>query len=90
MFTFLSYYSQHQAAVKGLSWCPWQPNVLASGGGTADRSIKLWNCNNGSLMKTIDTKSQVCLGLSIKYTGFEGEGVFQYNVPLIKYLMKID
>ena len=50
----------HQAAVKGLAWCPWQPNILASGGGTADRTIKLWNCNNGSLLKSVDTKSQVC------------------------------
>ena len=55
-FTF----NEHQAAVKGLAWCPWQPSILASGGGTADRTIKLWNCNNGSLIKTVDTKSQVC------------------------------
>lgn len=33
LYTFTS----HQAAVKGLAWCPWKPNVLASGGGTADR-----------------------------------------------------
>lgn len=25
----------HQAAVKALAWCPWQTNLLASGGGTA-------------------------------------------------------
>ena len=25
--------SAHQAAVKALAWCPWQRNVLASGGG---------------------------------------------------------
>ena len=40
--------------------CPWQPNILASGGGTADRTIRIWNCNNGTLMNTVDTKSQVC------------------------------
>jgi cell division cycle protein 20 (cofactor of APC complex) len=27
----------HQAAVKALAWCPFQSNLLASGGGTADR-----------------------------------------------------
>uniref|UniRef100_A0A1A9ZW07 WD repeat-containing protein 55 homolog n=1 Tax=Glossina pallidipes TaxID=7398 RepID=A0A1A9ZW07_GLOPL len=37
-----------------------QPNILASGGGTADRCIKFWNFNNGSLLTSIDTKSQVC------------------------------
>jgi len=50
----------HQAAVKAVSWCPWQANTLASGGGTADRSIRLWNTSNGSITNTMDTKSQVC------------------------------
>ena len=27
--------TSHMAAVKALAWCPWQPNILASGGGTA-------------------------------------------------------
>ena len=27
-----------QAAVKAIAWCPWQRNLLASGGGTADRA----------------------------------------------------
>ena len=39
--------NQHQAAVKALAWCPWQTNILASGGGTADRMIRFWNCNTG-------------------------------------------
>lgn len=52
--------SQHQAAVKALAWCPWQRNTLASGGGTADRSIRIWNSANGSNLKTVDTGSQVC------------------------------
>nr|CAH7755583.1 unnamed protein product [Callosobruchus chinensis] len=53
-------FTQHQAAVKALAWCPWQPHVLASGGGTADRHIRFWNCNTGSCINSIDTKSQVC------------------------------
>ncbi|XP_018321296.1 cell division cycle protein 20 homolog [Agrilus planipennis] len=52
--------TSHQAAVKALAWCPWQPNILASGGGTADRHIRFWNCSNGSCVNAIDTKSQVC------------------------------
>lgn len=50
----------HQAAVKALAWCPWQSKILASGGGTADRTIKIWNCNLGTCLNSIDTKSQVC------------------------------
>lgn len=53
-------FNQHQAAVRALAWCPWQTNVLATGGGTADRCIKFWNINNGMMLNSVDTKSQVC------------------------------
>lgn len=36
-------FSEHQAAVKAISWSPHQRGLLASGGGTADRTIKFWN-----------------------------------------------
>jgi len=52
--------NSHMAAVKALAWCPWQPNILASGGGTADRCIKIWNTSNAQMMSSTDTKSQVC------------------------------
>ena len=51
---------QHQAAVKALSWCPMHRNLLASGGGTADRSIKFWNAHTGAMLHSVDTGSQVC------------------------------
>jgi cell division cycle protein 20 (cofactor of APC complex) len=51
---------QHLAAVKAIAWCPWQSHLLASGGGTADRTIKFWNTTTGSCLQSIDTKSQVC------------------------------
>jgi cell division cycle protein 20 (cofactor of APC complex) len=50
----------HQAAVKALAWCPFQSNLLASGGGTADRCIKFWNTNTGAMLNSVDTHSQVC------------------------------
>jgi len=53
-------FTQHQAAVKAVSWCPWQNSLLASGGGTADRCIRFWNVNTGTCLNSIDTKSQVC------------------------------
>lgn len=52
--------NEHTAAVKGLAWCPHQRNVLASGGGTADRTIKIWNAANGACLNSVDTGSQVC------------------------------
>ena len=39
--------------------CPWQHDTLASGGGTADRHIRLWNTTQGACVKGIDTGSQV-------------------------------
>lgn len=56
----MNLYSQHQAAVKALDWCPWQTNILASGGGTADRTIRFWNCNNGQCVNSVNANSQVC------------------------------
>jgi len=50
----------HQAAVKALAWCPHERNLLASGGGTADRCIKFWNTSTGAELNSIDTGSQVC------------------------------
>lgn len=50
----------HIAAVKAVAWCPWLSNTLASGGGTADRTIRIWNTQDGSNMKSVDTGSQVC------------------------------
>ena len=52
--------SQHRAAVKALSWCPWRPHILASGGGTADRTIKIWNTATNVCLQSVDTGSQVC------------------------------
>ena len=49
----------HQAAVKGLAWCPFQSNLLASGGGTADRCIRFTNTHTGCVLNSIDTGSQV-------------------------------
>jgi cell division cycle 20-like protein 1 (cofactor of APC complex) len=36
-------FSEHQAAVKAIACSPHQRGLLASGGGTADRTIKFWN-----------------------------------------------
>jgi len=52
--------TDHRAAVKAVAWCPWERNLLATGGGTADRCIKFWNASNGALLNSIDTGSQIC------------------------------
>ena len=61
---------EHQAAVKALAWSPHERNLLASGGGTADRCIKFWNAASGSLVNSVDTGSQVC---ALQWSPFEKE-----------------
>ncbi|KAF2089259.1 WD domain-containing protein [Saccharata proteae CBS 121410] len=36
-------WGEHDAAVKAIAWSPHQRGLLASGGGTVDRTIKFWN-----------------------------------------------
>ncbi|CAL9006608.1 unnamed protein product [Prunus brigantina] len=50
----------HTAAVKALAWCPFQRNLLASGGGGNDQCIKFWNTQTGACLNSVDTGSQVC------------------------------
>ena len=40
---YLHKLDEHCAAVKALAWCPFQNNILASSGGSLDRSIIFWN-----------------------------------------------
>ena len=79
--------SGHQAAVKALAWCPWERNLLASGGGTADRCIKFWNSSSGNLLNSVCTNSQVC-GLLWSQTEREilsSHGFSHYQLCLWKY-----
>jgi len=52
-------FTEHTACVKALAWAPFQRDLLASGGGTADRTIKFWNTSSGQCVNSIDTGSQV-------------------------------
>ncbi|XP_072960844.1 cell division cycle 20.2, cofactor of APC complex-like [Typha angustifolia] len=57
---WLHKFEDHMAAVKALAWCPFQSNMLASGGGRNDRCTKFWNTHTGACLGSIDTGSQVC------------------------------
>ena len=77
----------HCAAVKAVAWCPHGANLLASGGGTADRRIRFWNTNTGACLNEIDTGSQVC---SLVWNQHEkellsGHGFSQNQLSLWKY-----
>ncbi|XP_072035040.1 cell division cycle protein 20 homolog [Amphiura filiformis] len=79
--------TQHQAAVKALAWCPWQANVLASGGGTADRTMYFWNASTGNSLNHVDTGSQVsCILWSEAHKELiSGHGYAQFQLTIWKY-----
>ncbi|KQJ84383.1 cell division cycle 20.2, cofactor of APC complex [Brachypodium distachyon] len=77
----------HLAAVKALAWCPFQSNLLASGGGGSDRCIKLWNTHTGACLNSVDTGSQVCALLWNKNERelLSSHGFTQNQLTLWKY-----
>lgn len=55
-------FNDHTSAVKALAWCPFQSNLLASGGGVGDQCVKFWNSNTGACLNSVNSGSQVsCL-----------------------------
>lgn len=53
-------FEAHRAAIKALAWSPHTSGLLASGGGTADKCIRLWNTVTGAELQCTETGSQVC------------------------------
>jgi len=51
--------SSHEAAVKALSWSPVNHSLLASGGGTNDRTIQIHSSSTGEQVALIEADSQV-------------------------------
>jgi WD40 repeat protein len=56
----LRIYSEHEAAVRAMTWSPSVSDVIVTGGGTADKCIRMWNITTGENVKVVDTGSQVC------------------------------
>lgn len=49
----------HTSAVKALAWCPWNHNLLATGGGKDDKKINFWRINTRTRIKTIQCDSPI-------------------------------
>ena len=52
--------SYHTAAIKALSWCPFIRNLLATGAGSKDKTIKFFSCDSNKMINSYYTGSQVC------------------------------
>ncbi|KAF9172302.1 ubiquitin-protein transferase activating protein [Mortierella sp. AD010] len=88
--------SNHTAAVKALAWCPWQNNLLASGGGTYDKQIHFWNTTTGARVNTLNTGSQVTsIVWSTEYKefmsshGFPDNNISVYGYPSMNKIIDI-
>ena len=51
---------KHKAAVKALDWSSKKLNLLASGAGSADRKLRIWDTQTNNLVLKKDTGSQIC------------------------------
>ncbi|RAL09731.1 WD40 repeat-like protein [Aspergillus homomorphus CBS 101889] len=49
----------HGAAVKAIAFAPWQPSLLATGGGSNDRTIHFFHAPTGACLATIHVYAQV-------------------------------
>lgn len=49
----------HSAAVKAMAFAPWQPSLLATGGGSNDRQIHFFHTGSGATLALINVFSQV-------------------------------
>jgi cell division cycle 20-like protein 1 (cofactor of APC complex) len=54
------YRKSHKAAVKALCWSERLSNILATGAGTADRSLRIFNMDKKKVIQARDTGSQIC------------------------------
>lgn len=70
----------HQAAVKALAFCPWQANLLATGGGSTDKLIHFFHTASGAALATISVSAQVT-SLTWSTTRRELAATFGYAQP---------
>jgi len=52
--------NDHHAAIRALSWSTEDNDLLITGGGTLDRTIKIWNIKEDELIHSIKTEDQIC------------------------------
>jgi cell division cycle protein 20 (cofactor of APC complex) len=64
--------------LQAIAWCPWQPSLLASGGGTNDATINVWNSTTGARLHSLRTPSQIT---SIQWAPHKKEILTTHGYP---------
>ncbi|OXV09116.1 hypothetical protein Egran_03125 [Elaphomyces granulatus] len=78
----------HSAAVKAIAFAPWLPSLLATGGGSNDRSIHFFHAPSGTCLATIDVQAQVT-SLIWSKTRREIAATFGYAQPEHPYRIAV-
>ena len=80
--------TKHISAIKAINFSLYERNVIVSCGGTKDKSIKLWNYDNGTLIKSIYSGNQICNVFFNKYekelitcNGYSNNQICFYKYP---------
>ncbi|NXI89990.1 CD20B protein, partial [Psophia crepitans] len=82
----------HSSAVKAVNWCPWQSNILATGGGMKDGILRVWDINREKIIQSAATDSQICSLLWLPQTSelMTGQGLPGNQLKIWKYPILIN
>lgn len=78
----------HSAAIKAIAFCPWQPGLIATGGGSNDRAIHFYHTLSGACLATINVQAQVT-SLIWSTTRHEIAATFGYAQPEHPYRIAV-
>jgi cell division cycle protein 20 (cofactor of APC complex) len=70
--------AQSSFFLEALAWCPWQPSLLASGGGTNDATVHVWNSTTGGRLHSLKMPAQVT---SIHWSPHKKEFLTTHGYP---------
>lgn len=86
----------HNATVKAIAWCPWQDNLLATGAGRDDPTIKFWNTTTSTLLDTLKTQGQVSALIWLSNTmelisshGYAAPGINIWRYPMLSNVVNL-
>ncbi|XP_076010377.1 cell division cycle protein 20 homolog B-like [Genypterus blacodes] len=48
------------SSVKAMGWCPWQRQLIATGGGWRDGELRIWDTESGTCITSTHTHTQIC------------------------------
>lgn len=83
MMDKMTAWNEHNAAVKAISFNPKHPSI-ASGGGTADKKIRIFSLQTFGKMSEIDTGSQVC---NMRFSPISNELVTTHGYSLNQIIL---